>query len=101
VWSGLCIPHLIKTIGIASSKLQKQDFASISEILLQLQIKAFKRIGFELAEFIRKHDPRFAREGFGSEKDAVERAAIKLAGIPHPGPITVKVRRVRGKRGKV
>jgi hypothetical protein len=87
---GLCIPHTVKTVGIASRKVHEQGFASIAEILLPLQIKVFKHIRFELSEFIRKHDYRFAREGFGSEKDAVERAAVKLAGTSQLGTINVE-----------
>jgi hypothetical protein len=87
---GLCIPHLIKTVEIASREVHEKGFASIAEILLPLQIKALKHLQFELSEFIRKHDYRFAREGFGSEKDSVERAAVKLAGTSQLGPINVK-----------
>ena len=51
---------------------------------------SFTRIKFELSEFIMKHDYRFAKEGFGSEVNIVERGILKLIGTSHLGPIAVQ-----------
>jgi hypothetical protein len=45
---------------------------------------------FELSEFIMKHDYRFAKQGFGSEFDVVERGILKLIGTSNLGPIAAK-----------
>jgi hypothetical protein len=61
----------------------------VLKTLLPLQASSFTRIDFELSEFIMKHDYRFAKEGFGTEVDIVERGIIKLIGTSRLGPIAV------------
>ena len=78
--NGLCLSHLIDVVQIASRKAREKDFASIIDALLLPETEAFRRLRFELSEFIRKHDYRFASERWGSEKDVVDRVTLKLAG---------------------
>jgi len=87
---GLCLPHLVEVTQVASRRLDQRNFASVLKTILPLQASSFARIKFELPEFIMKHDYRFAKEGFGSEVDIVERGILKLIGTTHLGPITVK-----------
>lgn len=84
---GLCVPHLVEVAKSASRRLDQRSFASVLKTLLPLQANSFTRIKFELSEFIRKHDYRFANERFGSEVDVVERGILKLIGTSHLGPI--------------
>jgi len=87
---GLCLPHLVEVMQSASRRLDKRSFASVLKTLLSIEASSFTRIKFELSEFIMKHDYRFAKEGFGSEVDVVERGILKLIGTSHLGPIAVK-----------
>ncbi len=87
---GLCLPHLVEVTQVASRRLDQRNFASVLKTILPLQASSFTRIKFELSEFIMKHDYRFAKEGFGSEVDIVERGILKLIGTTHLGPIAVK-----------
>jgi hypothetical protein len=87
---GLCLPHFVEVTQSASRRLDPQNFASLLKTLLTLQASSFTVIHFELCEFIRKHDYRFAKEGFASEADVVERCVLKLVGTSHLGSITAK-----------
>jgi hypothetical protein len=87
---GFCLPHLVEVTRSASRRLDQRSFASVLKTLLPHQASSFTRINFELSEFIRKHDYRFAQERFGSEVDVVERGILKLIGTSHLGPIAVK-----------
>jgi len=82
---GLCLPHLVEVIQFASRLLDQRSFASMLNIILPLQASSLTRIHFELSEFIAKHDYRFAKYGFVSEADIVERSIIKLVGISELG----------------
>jgi len=87
---GLCLPHFIEVTQAASSRLDSRGFSLLVDTLLPVQVSCLTRIHFELSEFIRKHDYRFAKERFGSEVDVVERGILKLIGTSHLGPIAVK-----------
>jgi hypothetical protein len=87
---GLCLPHLVEATQVASRRLDQRDFASVLRILLPIEASSFTRIKFELSEFIMKHDYRFAKQGFGSEVDVVERGTLKLIGTSHLGPLGAK-----------
>ena len=89
--NGLCLPHLTELMRFASERLDRQSFSSVVEILLPLQVKRFKRLKFELSEFIRKQDYRFRKEGFGPEFDVVERTILKLIGSPCHGSIQRRI----------
>jgi hypothetical protein len=86
---GLCLPHLVEVTQSASRRLDPSSFAHVLKILLPLEANSFSRIKFELSEFIVKHDYRFAKEGFGSEVNIVERGILKLIGTSHLGRIAV------------
>jgi hypothetical protein len=87
---GLCLPHLVEATQVASRRLDQRNFASVLKTLLPIEASSFTRIKFELSEFIMKHDYRFAKQGFGSEFDVVERGILKLIGTSNLGPIPVK-----------
>jgi hypothetical protein len=87
---GLCLPHLVEVTQVASRRLEQRSFACVLKTILPIEASSFTRIKFELSEFIMKHDYRFAKEGFGSEVDVVERGILKLIGTSHLGPIAVK-----------
>ena len=70
---GLCLPHLRRALALA------QD-SKVVEELLGKQAQVLEGLAGELSEFIRKHDYRFTKEGFGAERDAYMRAIAILVG---------------------
>ncbi len=73
--SGLCLPHLRRALTLA------EDGAAV-ETLVRVQRAALARLEGELAEFIRKHDYRFAAEEWGPERDSWRRAIAMMSGEP-------------------
>ena len=70
---GLCLPHLRRALTLAKD-------SNVVETLLSKQARVFEGLAGELSEFIRKHDYRFSKEGFGAERDAWMRAIAILVG---------------------
>ena len=70
---GLCLPHLRRALALAQN-------AQVVEALLAKQARVLDGLAGELSEFIRKHDYRFSKEGFGTEGDAYMRAIAILVG---------------------
>jgi hypothetical protein len=70
---GLCIPHL-------RSALQAMQDVAAFEKLLTIHREKWETLEDELAEFIRKNDYRFVKEGFGAEGTAWRRAISMIAG---------------------
>lgn len=70
---GLCLPHLCQICE------QVNDETALASIL-QIELKKLEKLHSELAEFIRKSDYRFLKDGFGSEGNAWRRAAFMAAG---------------------
>ena len=70
---GFCIPHSVFALKKCKNKKFSQKF---------VEMEAPKLSGLigELKEFIRKHDYRFSREGFGKEGNAWIRAIEKMVG---------------------
>ena len=73
VSDGLCLPHLRHSLGMNASTESVQ-------VLLDLARDQWEKLGDELAEFIRKNDYRFSKEGFGTERDSWLRATGMLKG---------------------
>jgi len=72
---GLCLPHLFLAVE------QDRDHPNIG-ILLDLEMKKLKDLRWELKEFIRKHDYRFASEPMGKEGTSWRRAIELFTGKP-------------------
>jgi hypothetical protein len=70
---GLCLPHLRQALVMSPSP-------EASHLLLALVLERWERLQSELAEFIRKNDYRFSKEGFGEERDSWLRAVAALTG---------------------
>jgi len=70
---GLCLPHLRQACE------HVRDGAVLAE-LLKVEVEKLEKLHTELAEFIRKNDYRFMKEGFGPEGNAWRRAAGLAAG---------------------
>jgi len=71
--SGLCLPHLRQACE------QVQDGAVLAE-LLKVELEKLGKLHTELAEFIRKNDYRYLKDGFGEEGNAWRRATGLAAG---------------------
>lgn len=71
--TGLCLPHTARATEQAPSHPKLGLF-------IDLQRSNYTRLVAELEEFCRKHDYRFAREGWGREADAWQRAIETLSG---------------------
>lgn len=65
--NGLCLPHLRQVCKLV------QDGAVLAE-MLKVELEKLEKLHTELAEFIRKNDYRFLKDGFGAEGDAWRRA---------------------------
>jgi hypothetical protein len=70
---GLCLPHLRQVCKLV------QDGAVLAD-LLKVELEKLEKLHTELAEFIRKNDYRFLKDGFGAEGDAWRRAARLAVG---------------------
>ena len=70
---GLCLPHLKQAIT------QVKDEALLAE-LLKLELGKLKSLHAELAEYKRKSDYRYLKDGFGPEGNAWRRAAGLVSG---------------------
>ena len=71
--SGLCLPHLRQAFRMVK---HEKDFLS----LLSLTRDRLTGTRDELAEFIRKNDYRFMKEGFGPEGDSWKRVVRMMVG---------------------
>jgi hypothetical protein len=72
--AGLCLPHVLSVL-----KRMENDGVLAGE-LLEIEIGMIDALRDELREFQRKHDYRYADEGFGEERNSWLRAIQKLAG---------------------
>ncbi|MBN2549252.1 MAG: hypothetical protein JXB15_08850 [Anaerolineales bacterium] len=70
---GLCLPHLRLGCKLA------QDEVALAE-LLKVELEKLEKLHTELAEFVRKNDYRYIKDGFGPEGNAWRRAAQLAAG---------------------
>jgi len=77
VWAGveaderLCLDHITGILNVAKPAIKKRFQDLESSRLAQLQA--------EMEEFIRKNDYRFRGEAWGTERDAWQRALLKLS----------------------
>ena len=70
---GLCIPHLLQTLG-------KSRKADLRTCLVELHEKKFDRLREELKEFIRKQDYQNRGEKYGTEANAWKRSPWMILG---------------------
>jgi len=70
---GLCLPHLVTTLGMCKNK-------KAIATLFKIELEKLEALREELSEIQRKHDYRFSDEGFGKEKDSWIRAIEKMIG---------------------
>lgn len=71
--AGLCLPHLRQLLAQKGSAERKAH-------LLAIQQDIWRTLQAQLAEFVRKHDYRFASEGMGEEGSSPRRSIEALAG---------------------
>lgn len=75
--AGLCLHHFATLFAHTRT-------AETRAAIIDAQIAVWSVLDAELAEFIRKNDHRFRREGFGAERDSWERAMALTSGPPPP-----------------
>jgi|GEM_PF-409850 len=78
---GLCVPHYVMAVNIAEEKLGNKGRGTI-KLIAEVEEKNLERLGFELKEYLRKHDYRFSREPRGPEREVLARGVAKLVGKP-------------------
>jgi hypothetical protein len=71
--AGLCLPHLRQA-------LERQGDIAAKARLIAIQQDIWTQLQRDLAEFIRKHDYRFADEAMGDEGTSPRRAIEQMAG---------------------
>lgn len=76
--SGLCLHHF-------GTLLSHTHTPEARQAIIDAQLTVWSALDAELAEFIRKNDHRFRREGFGAERDSWERAMALTSGPPPLG----------------
>ncbi len=69
---GMCIPHLIQGIAVASS-------AEECDRLLDIYLRGDDRLKKDLDEYLRKQDYRFRHEGLSEEESTSWRRAVHRA----------------------
>lgn len=73
--AGLCLPHFRLAL------LHVED-RSARDVLVEVQLRKMRSLLGELAEYLRKHDARYAHEPYGPEADAWIRAVALFTGEP-------------------
>ena len=76
---GLCAIHLLRVLKLSGFDANKRVIATA-------EIKRLEELSVDLHEFLRKHDYRYAGEGFGKEGDSWLRAVRKISGERHAAP---------------
>ncbi len=76
---GLCAIHLLRALELSGFDGNKRALASA-------EIRRLEELSVDLHEFLRKHDYRYASEGFGKEGDSWLRAVRKISGERHAAP---------------
>ncbi|NOZ20898.1 MAG: hypothetical protein GXP25_07385 [Planctomycetes bacterium] len=69
----LCAPHFL----ILLDAVQAHD---LRDYVIATQQEKLADLLYDLGEFCRKHDYRFARERFGKERDSWRRAVLAMVG---------------------
>lgn len=72
---GLCLPHLYAAIHLG------RDHPHLPQ-LVELQVRLFRALRWELRDLIRKHDYRYAEEARGAEAGSWRRAVELFVGKP-------------------
>lgn len=78
---GFCMTHLSLILSMASESLSHKKQVDFLEDLIPTQIENMDRLDEELLWFTKKFDYRNQDKPWGTSKDALPRAILKLAGI--------------------
>jgi len=76
---GLCSIHLLRALKLPGSEGSRRALAVA-------EIRRLGELSVDLHEFLRKHDYRYASEGFGKEGDSWLRAVRKISGERYAAP---------------
>ena len=76
---GLCAIHLLRALELSGFDGNKRALAAA-------EIRRLEELSVDLHEFLRKHDYRYASEGFGKEGDSWLRAVRKISGERYAAP---------------
>jgi hypothetical protein len=76
---GLCAIHLLRALELPGFDSNKRALASA-------EIRRLEELSVDLREFWRKHDYRYASEGFGKEGDSWLQALRKISGERYAAP---------------
>jgi len=71
---GLCVPHLLRALRTCHD-------AKCREYLIATHVAKFTDLLNDLHEFMRKHDYRLSKGGFGKEADSWRRVVTMLVGM--------------------
>lgn len=75
---GFCINHFSNLVSNARERMNANDFTEFLNILVPIQKENLKRIENELDWFIQKFDYLNHDKPWGTSKDALERAILKI-----------------------
>jgi hypothetical protein len=81
---GFCIPHCAQLLKLAPDYIGGRDMDAFIKELADLQLNNLSRVADELEWFTQKFDYKNKEKPWGSSRDAVERAILKLRGQMYP-----------------
>jgi hypothetical protein len=81
---GFCLPHYAQLLKLAPDHISGRDMNAFIDELTGLQLGSLSRVADELEWFTQKFDYKNKEKPWGSSRDAVERAILKLRGQMYP-----------------
>lgn len=76
---GFCLDHFSTLIDTASKKLSGKDYNEFIDIVVPVQLENMKRLEKEVDHFTNKFDHNYKDVPWGTAKDALPRAILKVA----------------------
>lgn len=76
---GFCLDHFSMLIDMASKKLSGKDYDEFIDIVVPIQLENMKRLEKEVDHFTNKFDHNYKDIPWGTAKDALPRAILKVA----------------------
>ena len=76
---GFCLDHFALLIQASEKKLNTKDYENFIDIIVPLELENLKRLENEVDHFTNKFDHNYKDVPWGTAKDALPRAILKLS----------------------
>jgi hypothetical protein len=77
--SGMCVPHYVSALLIAS-RMSGEEFGSAVERIIDKQIQLVERMHTDLTEYIKKQDYHFSQKDRAGTEKTVGESLVRVAG---------------------